>query len=346
MPNYSDAALARAFREALDADTKANGRAPLGYLMIEARARELDAARVGDYVLVPREPTEAMLRAGGDALPSGDVAPADVLDAYRAMLAAAPSAAKPVRSLEWLESATEEAAGLEMAAELLRLFVGAAYPVAAEINPRGYNWSEAYLDQALAAYRAAAPSAADDQWTVRRCCTDPLLNSATSRCVHCGATYPLSAAPSAVAPEGEAFPEYVIALLTAAGYVTQAKVDEARKIALGILPAPLAPPAPAGDAVARMERAKQILAAECDRSLEEMRYEHYGVVNTQVALRAIAAALQSSGREGMVLVPREPTDDMIRAGLGEIQQQAQYGNFACSTVYRAMLAAAQEKNRD
>lgn len=35
--------------------------------------------------------------------------------------------------------------------EKLRLFVGAATPVSTEINPRGYAWSEAYLDQALAA---------------------------------------------------------------------------------------------------------------------------------------------------------------------------------------------------
>ena len=35
--------------------------------------------------------------------------------------------------------------------ERVRLFMGAACPVATEINPRGYNWSEAYLDQAHAA---------------------------------------------------------------------------------------------------------------------------------------------------------------------------------------------------
>ena len=34
--------------------------------------------------------------------------------------------------------------------EALRLFVGAAYPVATEINARGHNWCEAYLDEALA----------------------------------------------------------------------------------------------------------------------------------------------------------------------------------------------------
>lgn len=43
--------------------------------------------------------------------------------------------------------------------EVLRLFMGAAYPVALEINPRGYNWCEAYLDQA----RAAAMSAATEK---------------------------------------------------------------------------------------------------------------------------------------------------------------------------------------
>ena len=36
-------------------------------------------------------------------------------------------------------------------AEALRLFMGAAYPVSTDIDPRGYRWSEAYLDAALAA---------------------------------------------------------------------------------------------------------------------------------------------------------------------------------------------------
>lgn len=34
---------------------------------------------------------------------------------------------------------------------VLRLFTGAAYPVSTDIDPRGYRWSEAYLDAALAA---------------------------------------------------------------------------------------------------------------------------------------------------------------------------------------------------
>jgi hypothetical protein len=46
--------------------------------------------------------------------------------------------------------------------EALRLFLGAAYPVAPEINPRGYNWSEAHLDQARAAALAAPVAQEDD----------------------------------------------------------------------------------------------------------------------------------------------------------------------------------------
>ena len=33
--------------------------------------------------------------------------------------------------------------------EALDLFTRSAYPVSEEINPRGHNWCEAYLDQAL-----------------------------------------------------------------------------------------------------------------------------------------------------------------------------------------------------
>lgn len=36
----------------------------------------------------------------------------------------------------------------------LRLFVGAAYPVSTDIDPRGYRWCEKYLDQALSKARA------------------------------------------------------------------------------------------------------------------------------------------------------------------------------------------------
>ena len=44
------------------------------------------------------------------------------------------------------QAATAEA---EKYREVLEIFTRAAYPVLKEINARGYNWSEAYLDEAL-----------------------------------------------------------------------------------------------------------------------------------------------------------------------------------------------------
>ena len=44
---------------------------------------------------------------------------------------------------------------IEELQQALGLFVKAAYPVSTEINPRGHNWSEAYLDAALENSRAA-----------------------------------------------------------------------------------------------------------------------------------------------------------------------------------------------
>lgn len=53
----------------------------------------------------------------------------------------------------------EAADALEAMQQQLRLFTGAAYPVSTEIDPRGYRWSEAYLDAALAAMNPPAGSA-------------------------------------------------------------------------------------------------------------------------------------------------------------------------------------------
>ena len=55
-----------------------------------------------------------------------------------ALVAAFESAAARIKELE----------------EALRIFVACAYPVSKEINPRGHNWSEAYLDAALRDARA------------------------------------------------------------------------------------------------------------------------------------------------------------------------------------------------
>lgn len=61
------------------------------------------------------------------------------------------------------------------------------------------------------------------------------------------------------------------------------------------------------------QRARELLAEECGRSVEEMHYERFGVTNTQVALRAIARALQqqggSEGVRGLVAGLRESITD-------------------------------------
>ena len=49
-------------------------------------------------------------------------------------------------------------ARLERYRVALQIFVNAAYPVANEINPRGHNWSEAYLDSALENAKALSDS--------------------------------------------------------------------------------------------------------------------------------------------------------------------------------------------
>jgi hypothetical protein len=45
------------------------------------------------------------------------------------------------------DAALKQVEGLR---EALQAFTGAAYPVSHQINSRGYNWSQAYLDEALA----------------------------------------------------------------------------------------------------------------------------------------------------------------------------------------------------
>lgn len=53
--------------------------------------------------------------------------------------------------LDAANTLTAQADEIERLRGIVRLFTGAAYPVAPEINERGHNWSEAYLDQALKA---------------------------------------------------------------------------------------------------------------------------------------------------------------------------------------------------
>lgn len=43
--------------------------------------------------------------------------------------------------------------------DLLRVVAGCAYPVLTDLDPRGYAWSEAYLDQALPIIKVAMAAA-------------------------------------------------------------------------------------------------------------------------------------------------------------------------------------------
>lgn len=47
--------------------------------------------------------------------------------------------------------------------ELLRQFLRAAYPCCTSIDARGYQWSEAYLDEARAVALASRPAEVDDE---------------------------------------------------------------------------------------------------------------------------------------------------------------------------------------
>jgi Lar family restriction alleviation protein len=65
--------------------------------------------------------------------------------------------------------------------EALRIFINAQYPVSTEINPRGYAWSEAYLDQALPIARAALAAAGPEAFASPRNPSDSYLTGGVER---------------------------------------------------------------------------------------------------------------------------------------------------------------------
>ena len=100
---------------------------------IEKRARELLAA---EYERDGREGMAGAVRRGKQMLGLDDVA-------IRAIVAAL----------------TPPEGHVLVPVLLLRMVVGCAYPVSTEINPRGYAWSEAYLDEVLPSVKAALAAA-------------------------------------------------------------------------------------------------------------------------------------------------------------------------------------------
>lgn len=116
-------------------------------------------------------------------------------------------------------------------------------------------------------------------------------------------TFALS--PPASAGEGQ-IGEFVIALLIAAGYVTQEKVDEARKIALGHGPYEMAAPTPPAteDARADTERLDWLDRQGVAYGFEDMHEGNRWCIDGAYATvrRAIDAAMLTSpdsGKEGV-----------------------------------------------
>jgi hypothetical protein len=88
-----------------------------------------------------------------------------------------------------------------------------------------------------------------------------------------------------------------------------------------------------------MQQARELLAAEYERDgrvgmAALLREPHDLVEDDDRSVRAIAAALRAAP-EGFVMVPVEPTEEMLRAGW---RDEGDYG-VSVGSIYKAMLAA-------
>lgn len=74
--------------------------------------------------------------------------------------------------------------------------------------------------------------------------------------------------------------------------------------------------------------------------LKEVGDDLFDEIKNAVATAAITAYLAQAGKEGRVMVPKEPTGAMVEAGA-----EVMYGRYRCSfevtPIYTEMLAAAQ-----
>lgn len=85
--------------------------------------------------------------------------------------------------------------------------------------------------------------------------------------------------------------------------------------------------------------------AELAARLREARYDNRAI--TDALLTEAAAALEAAQPEGWVLVPREPTDDMVEAGgsCKPFMQNWTPGQITAAAIYRAMLSAARDSKQ-
>ena len=92
--------------------------------------------------------------------------------------------------------------------------------------------------------------------------------------------------------------------------------------------------------------AREMLAAECaaagNKNTAAVIASRNNAILTQAAIDAIRAALLTAP-PGYVLVPAEPTGEMLRAALrAPCSGHPETGGQSYPDIYRAMLAAAQE----
>ena len=92
------------------------------------------------------------------------------------------------------------------------------------------------------------------------------------------------------------------------------------------------------------QRARELLAAEYERDgstfvADCIRHDAEVVTVERRALRAIEAALRLAVPEGMVMVPREPTREMVNAARTSDHWPSLLSGEA-QAIYCAMLAAA------
>ncbi|EKS29312.1 hypothetical protein [Afipia felis] len=86
--------------------------------------------------------------------------------------------------------------------------------------------------------------------------------------------------------------------------------------------------------------ARAIVAAEYDE--EFYPFETSSKAEQQLALKQAEAFLAALAAEGMVLVPKDPTSAMLKAGARSYYDE---NSWQPSRIYRAMLSAHQEDEK-
>jgi len=90
-----------------------------------------------------------------------------------------------------------------------------------------------------------------------------------------------------------------------------------------------------------MQQARELLAAEYEGNRSLQARVLHGHHDDAPYFKAVAAALRAAP-EGFVIVPVEPTEEMLRAGW---RDEGDYG-VSVGSIYKAMLAARPQGVKD